>query len=217
MPKMTKLTTRVALGLVALVSASAMTAASAKEIVFPTPDNKELARATNNLEDGFHKDAVKNFERAAEYGNKAAQTTLAMMYLKGAGVESDWVKGYAWAVLAASQGEPEAVRLRDDVYAQLKDAEKKRAKRVVEHLQEEYGDLVALERREEWMRKQKRETTGSRTGQNGAVRIQVSDPSGYVWEMSGPLYYQQLEQEYITDFRAGIGEVHLRELELADD
>ncbi len=185
--------------------------------VFETPESRELVRGAHNLKKGYNNDALRNFKRAAEYGSKDAQKTIGMLYINGAGVPMDWARGYAWLKLSATHGDPEAVSARDQVFAQLKDEEKATVDRIYAEIDAEYGDQAALARREEWVRKQKREITGSRTGASSQVRVQVADATGFAWEVSGAKYFELLEGDYILEFRQRMGQVEIGELKLVDD
>ncbi len=166
------------------------------QLKFATPDQADLIRAARSLQDGFEKDAFDHFLRSARWGNKDAQKALGVLYVKGMGTEKNWAKAYAWLKLAATNSDPKIIAARDEVYAALRDDEKEEATLYTKYLTEEFGDLVALARREEWVRKRKREVTGSRTGQVGALRVQIPDATGYTWELSGTEYFQVLE-EYV--------------------
>ena len=183
---------------------------------FATPDEADLVRAVRSLQDGFEKDAVEKFKRASLYGNKEAQKSVGLMYIKGMGVEKDWAIAFAWLKLASSHGDPRIIAAREEVYGALRDEEKARADAHYLELQAEYSDQKALQRRGTWVRKQKREVTGSRLGNVGALRIQVADATGYTWELSGRDYFDVLES-YIHDFEAHIGEVEFGELEVLED
>ena len=52
-----------------------------------------------------HKEAVKWYRKAIEQGDGKAQNNLGFMYYKGGGVRQDDIESYAWAILAASNGE----------------------------------------------------------------------------------------------------------------
>ncbi len=185
--------------------------------VFDTPDRKSLGRGAHALKKGFPEDAVKNFEQAARYGNKDAQFTLGMMYIRGTGVEMDWAHGYAWLKLSASHGKPEAVEASKQVLEQLKPEELLKAEQWTAKLAPEFGDVAAVERREEWVRKERRKVTGSRTGRTAAVQIQVADATGYAWQVAGPKYFELLEGSYILAFRQQMGEVTIGELKVIED
>ena len=61
--------------------------ALASKPIFETPDQKELLRAAHSLKNGHQEDAARLFKRAAEWGNKDAQKTLGLMYVKGLGCQ----------------------------------------------------------------------------------------------------------------------------------
>jgi hypothetical protein len=183
---------------------------------FATPDEADLVRAARSLQDGFEKAAVEKFMRAAKFGNKEAQKSLGLMFIKGMGVKKDWARAFAWLKLASSHGDPRIVAAREEVYGALRDDEKALADTYYLELLQEYSDQKALERRGRWVRKQKREVTGSRLGNVGNLRIQVADATGYTWELSGRDYFDVLNS-YIIDFEAHIGEVEFGELEVLED
>ncbi len=190
---------------------------AAGEPVFETPDLRNLQEGAHALKKGSTIDAMSNFEDSARFGNKAAQKMLGMMYVKGVGTELDWPLGYAWLKLAATHGDPEAVSARDQVMAQLKPEEVPLANDRFEEINEEFGDLAAIKRREAWVRKEKRKITGSRTGKSSAVRIEVADATGYTWQVAGAKYFQLLEGSYVLEFRQRMGEVTYGELEVIDE
>jgi TPR repeat protein len=77
----------------------------------------------------------RDYERAADLLRKSAlqgfapaQTSLAMLYLAGAGVSEDRVEAYAWLLLASAQGERDAVGLEADLRRQLDDGELAKAR-----------------------------------------------------------------------------------------
>ena len=67
-----------------------------------------------------------------------------------------------------------------------------------------------------WVRKQKREFSGSRQGNPGNLRIEVADATGYTWELSGRDYFDVLES-YVRDFESHLGEGEFGELEVLQD
>ena len=77
----------------------------------------------------------RDFGRAADLlrqsalqGFAPAQSSLALLYLTGAGVPEDRVEAYAWLGLAAEQGEREALELQPSLQAELSDAELQQAR-----------------------------------------------------------------------------------------
>ncbi|MEM6573564.1 MAG: hypothetical protein AAF552_07085 [Pseudomonadota bacterium] len=190
--------------------------AEARPPIFATPDQADLIRAARSLQDGFERDAMQKFKKAARYGNKQAQKNVALMYIKGLGVEQDWARAYAWLKLASTHGDGRIVSARDEVLGALREDEQALANSYYEELNEEFGDLQALERRELWVRRQKREVTGSRLGKVGALRVQVTDATGYNWELSGPEYFGVLE-DYLVTFRQNMGEVELKDFKVLEE
>ncbi len=190
--------------------------AHARPPIFATPDQADLIRAARSLQDGFERDALAKFKQASRYGNKDAQKSIALMYIKGIGVEQDWALAYAWLKLAATHGDDRIATARDEVLLALREEEQALANQHYENLQEEFGDLAALKRRELWVRKQKREVTGSRLGKVGALRVQVADSTGYNWELSGPEYFDVLES-FVLEFRQNLGEVELKDFDVLED
>lgn len=66
--------------------------------------------------------------KSALQGFAPAQTSLAMLYLAGAGVSEDRVEAYAWLLLASAQGERDAVGLEADLRVELSDGELAKAR-----------------------------------------------------------------------------------------
>ncbi|MFK7957495.1 MAG: hypothetical protein AB8B96_15455 [Lysobacterales bacterium] len=191
-------------------------AVQARPPIFATPDQADLIRAARSLQDGFERDALDKFKQASRYGNKQAQKSIALMYIKGIGVEQDWAMAYAWLKLAATHGDDRIATARDEVLLALRDEEQALANQHYDNLQEEFGDLAALAKRELWVRKQKREVTGSRLGKVGALRVQVADSTGYNWELSGPEYFEVLES-FVVEFRQNLGEVEMKDFDVLED
>lgn len=66
--------------------------------------------------------------QSALQGFAPAQTSLALLYLTGAGVPVDRIEAYAWLGLAAEQGERDALELQPGLQAELSDAELQQAR-----------------------------------------------------------------------------------------
>jgi len=66
--------------------------------------------------------------KSALQGFAPAQTSLAMLYLAGAGVSEDRVEAYAWLLLALAQSERDAVGLEADLRVELSDGELAKAR-----------------------------------------------------------------------------------------
>lgn len=81
----------------------------------------------------------RDFERAAGLlrqsalqGFAPAQSSLAVLYLVGQGVPKDRIEAYAWLLLAAKQGEWEAVKREADLRRELSDGELARARELAQ-------------------------------------------------------------------------------------
>ncbi len=79
-----------------------------------------------------------DFKRAADLlrqsalqGFAPAQSSLALLYLTGAGVPVDRVEAYAWLARAAAQGEPEALVMVAGVWKELSAEDQELAPQVV--------------------------------------------------------------------------------------
>ncbi len=66
--------------------------------------------------------------QSALQGFAPAQSSLAMLYLTGAGVTKDRIEAYAWISLAAEQGERDALDLQPGLQAELSDGELQQAR-----------------------------------------------------------------------------------------
>lgn len=173
-------------------------ATAAERPVLSTPDQLDMRDATRSLMEGYERSAFEQFLEAARYGNKEAQKNIGLMYIKGMGVSKDWPKACAWMMLASSLGEPAFVEARNLIWRALRDDEREAAKAHYRDIVTRYGDQAALERRQSWVLRQKREITGSRTGNMNLLRIQVADDTGYVWELWGEEYFSVLDT-YVSD------------------
>jgi uncharacterized protein len=142
------------------------------------PDIRWRREAVRSLELGQPDHAAEYFRRAARYADKPSQAVLAELYWNGQGVEPDRVLGYAWMDLAAERAYPVFLAKREQYWAQLTEAERARVQKVGLPLYEQYGDDVAKPRLERLLRRTKRNTTGSRVGAVGNLRIILSNPGG---------------------------------------
>lgn len=129
-----------------------------------TPDKILLVKAIRAYQDGYNKSALTKFYQAAAFGNSDAHMYIGLMYLKSLGVNQDWAKGYAWIKLAALDESKKHVELRDSIYTQLKPSELQRIEFEFGTISKDYDASATLQRRDRWVKKQKRKTLGSRTG-----------------------------------------------------
>ncbi len=200
-------------GLFLTICWSASQAASPQ---FITPDEADLIRGVHTLKDGFPNDAFDKFRRSARYGNKEAQKNIGIMYVQGIGVTQNWSHAYCWLKLASTTGNPAYIAAREEVRKSLRADEMDSTREVCLEIVEEYGDIQALRHRERWIRRQKREVTGSRLGTMGSLRIKIADATGYEWELAGDAYFGILNT-YVSSFEAKVGNVTFGDLELLED
>jgi localization factor PodJL len=59
------------------------------------------------------------FRQAADRGLRDSQYNLGVLYARGLGLEQNLAESYRWFALAAIQGDPDAIKKRDDVAARL--------------------------------------------------------------------------------------------------
>lgn len=127
---------------------------------------------------GSWSQAAVYFRRAARYADKYSQHRLSLMHWHGVGVPPDRARGYAWADLAAERMYPQFVLLREKMWAQLDQVERKAAIEQGQAIYDEFGDAVAKKRFAAAIGQTKRQITGSRTGFVGALVVQAPGPGG---------------------------------------
>jgi hypothetical protein len=122
--------------------------------------------------------ALTYFRRASFFADKPSQGMVAEMYWKGEGVPRDPVQAYVWMDLAAERGYRGFVGLRETYWKALSEADRARAVEEGQAVYARFGDAAAKPRYEWELRQGRRNLTGSRTGFNGNVQIQVPGPAG---------------------------------------
>lgn len=123
-------------------------------------------------------DAFRFFRRAAFFADKPSQGMVAEMYWNGEGTPRDRALAYAWMDLAAERGYRGFLGLRETYWAALDADEQARALREGEAIYARFGDDAAKPRYAFQLRVGRREMTGSRTGFNRGVTIEVPGPAG---------------------------------------
>lgn len=113
---------------------------------------------------GRYREAVEHFERAASYADKYSQHYLSLMYWHGAGIGRDPVKAYIWSDLAAERGSRRLLAIREKIWGELDDAQRKQVEAEGAAYYDLYGDAVAKPKAEAEIRRFARSMTGSRTG-----------------------------------------------------
>lgn len=123
-------------------------------------------------------DALRFFRRASFYADKPSQGMIAEMYWKGEGAPRDPALAYAWMDLAAERGYRGFVGLRERYWLALTPEQRDRAIAAGTDVYARFGDDAAKPRYEFQLRTGRREMTGSRTGFNRGVQIEIPGPEG---------------------------------------
>jgi hypothetical protein len=118
-----------------------------------------------------YRSAFSYFKDAARYADKTSQAMVAEMLWKGEGTTQDKSLAYAWMDLAAERGYTGLIALRERYWADLSEAERKRAVDVGQSVYAEYGDEVAKPRMERELARARLQITGSRVGHVGTLKI----------------------------------------------
>ena len=98
------------------------------------------------LDEGQADLAVQEFQRAAEYSDKASQAMLGEMYWQGQKIARDRARAYAWMDLAAERGFRRFVLERERYWHALDPAERAAALRIGRELYAHFGDAIAQPR-----------------------------------------------------------------------
>lgn len=125
-----------------------------------------------------HAAALQYFRRASFFADKPSQGMVAEMYWNGEGTARDPVQAYVWMDLAAERGYLGFVGLRERYWKALGEAERARAIEEGQAVYARFGDAAAKPRYEHQLRIGRSQMTGSRTGFNKGVLIEIPGPSG---------------------------------------
>lgn len=123
-------------------------------------------------------DALRFFRRASYFADKPSQGMVAEMYWNGEGTPRDRALAYAWMDLAAERGYEGFIRLRERYWNALDEAERSRAIAEGQAIYARFGDEAAKPRYEVQLRRARKEITGSRTGFNRGVQLEIPGPAG---------------------------------------
>lgn len=154
------------------------------------PDLRFRLLALEKREQGKHDEAFPLFQRAAFYADKPSQAMVAELLWTGQGVTQDRALAYAWMDLAAERGYEGFLTLREHYWSQLQGDEREQAVALGQEIYARYGDQAAEPRLERILRRERRKTTGSRTGFTGNLRILVPTPAGDI-EIDGSKFYDE--------------------------
>lgn len=108
--------------------------------------------------------ALDEFRMAARYADKFSQHSLSLMYWHGVGVDRDRALAYVWSDLAAERGYRDLLAVREKMWLEMNDAERRRALEIGPAWYADYGDAVAQPRMEWALRQARADITGSRVG-----------------------------------------------------
>ena len=122
--------------------------------------------------------ALRFFRRASFFADKPAQGMVAEMYWNGDGVPRDRALAYGWMDLAAERGYTGFTGLRERYWNALDAAERERAVSEGQTIYARFGDAAAKPRYEAQLRRGRMNMTGSRTGFNRGVQIEIPGPAG---------------------------------------
>lgn len=171
------------------------------------PDLRWRGEGIRAYDADAHVLAANYFRRAARYADKASQAMLAEMYWRGIGVDQDRVLGYVWMDLAGERLYRDFIVMRERYWNELDERERAAVIERGEAVYAEFGDAVAKPRLDTILRRERRRTTGSRTGFVGNLTIiPNSGPLGgtgmtlsgeqyYAKEYWEPEHYWQLQDE----------------------
>jgi hypothetical protein len=153
------------------------------------PDLQNRMRGLEAYEAGRFEEALKYYRRAAYYADKASQAMVAEMLWKGEGVARDPALAYAWMDLAAERGYRGFLRFREQYWQALDGSDRERALDEGRAIYARYGDAAAKPRIAAVLRRGLSQTTGSRLGSVGALKITVPGPGGVPLTIDGSKYY----------------------------
>lgn len=127
-------------------------------------DQRAAARADADYAEGDYRRAFKTYLQLAKKGDPFSQYRASYMYLTGEGVERDYARAFAWAVLAAESEDPQLEAYLEEVKVLVPTDTRDDAQEQAEHHLREWGRVaLAIEARRKADRRL-RSCTGSRLG-----------------------------------------------------
>jgi len=176
------------------------------------PDQYYLAQGLKDDKDGFKKDALKHFKKAAEFGNQYAMSLIALYHMQ----DKDYVSALAWFKLLDLDQIPNSDFLKAIMSNLTKISEPqqiKAAETLKSELKETYGHYPTLLRREDW--KKSLQFTGTHIKGYIPPFLTIRLNSGMT--VSGHNVRQQVDNFiYDYEFEFGQGNVTLDEIELIE-
>lgn len=178
----------------ALLSAPTVLSARAADAPPPDPESQPLLITAGFLDhhqdlkyrrlgmdayrQGRHEEALRFFRRAGFFADKPSQGMVGEMYWNGEGTPRDPVQAYIWMDLAAERGYRGFLILREQYWNALSESERARVVAEGPAVYARFGDIAAKPRYEHQLRIGRSQMTGSRTGFNRGVQIEIPGPEG---------------------------------------
>ncbi len=175
------------------------------------PDIYFTCEGLQSFKKGFDTHALELFKRASLWGSKEAQYRVGLFYLGGIGTEADPMEGAAWLLLANERNNRQVTERLLTVMAVLSPFQQGEVSQRAAVLREQYGDFQALDRRDNWVRMQKRKTTGSRLGKPMAT-VRYLGSQGVTADQAN----QSLEL-YVTTLQDIVTNVNYRDFDVLED
>lgn len=155
------------------------------------PGLKIYIEATKHYEAGEFDQAYTRYLESSRWGNKLSQFNIGTMYYNGIGVARDPGRAWAWVELSAERDYPQLVRAADEIWSELDEAARERARRIHEQeLAPEYADEVAIPRTQRYVNRRFRAATGSRLGGGAPSNPLIVQPRGETHRI-GDVYYDE--------------------------
>ncbi len=188
------------------------------------PDLRFRLLGIEELKKKDYSAALRFFQRAAYYGDKASQAMLAEMYWNGQGTAPDPAVAYVWMDLAAERGYEGFLLLRERYWEELTEEQRERAVVQGQELYARYGDEATKPRIAGVLLRERRGAVGSRTGFAGNAKIYVPGPSGFeqidATKFYDPKYWDPEKYQAWHDsiwMKPRVGKVTVGELERVQD
>ncbi len=100
----------------------------------------DFNRALTNYKNNNFPEANKEFKLLAVLGHKQSQMNVAVMFVRGEGVEKELTEGYAWFALSATDGDASRTQMKEKIFNRLDESQKKIALQKADQLINIYGD-----------------------------------------------------------------------------
>jgi len=177
------------------------------------PDQEYMWQGYKDEKDGFRDSALKNFKKAAEFGNYHAMSLVGLYMLH----DKDYTMAHAWLNLINLDKFPNREYMNDIIKGLenlMTSDELQKAKLAKAELLETYGNYPALLRREKW--KKSMRFTGTRIKGHIPPHLTFTLNSGVV--VNGSDAKHQVDNfVYEYEFDIGQGEVTLDDVEIIED